>query len=88
MKNKSQNKIDKSEKVGIVRDNVIVLGIDHSPLTGRDICKASDCVIIYIYNLRYYCILFYNAIQYWSADNCHYLQQVVNIAENHTILTV
>ncbi len=31
-------------------------------------------ITIYTHSISYYCILFYNVLQYWGADNCHYLQ--------------
>ncbi len=37
---KHNDKSDKPEEVGIVWDSAIGLGIDYSPLTGRDICQS------------------------------------------------
>ncbi len=37
---KNNDKSDKPEEVGIVWDSAIGLGIDYSPLTGRDICQS------------------------------------------------
>ncbi len=37
---KHNDKLDKPEEVGIVWDSAIGLGIDYSPLTGRDICQS------------------------------------------------
>ncbi len=37
---KHNDKSDKPEEVGIVWDGAIGLGIDYSPLTGRDICQS------------------------------------------------